>query len=49
MNERNKSSYVMTDEDLKALKRALKYVKKLDIFDENKDKENKNKKIKKVA
>lgn len=47
MNKRMKPRYTMTDEDLKALKKSLEYVRKLNIFNETKQ-ENISK-IKKVA
>lgn len=46
MNKNKNASYYMSDEDLKALKKSLEYVKKLDIFNK---KQEKKVKIKKVA
>lgn len=48
MGKNIKKRYSMNDEDLKALKKSIEYVKKLDLFD--KSKENvKAKKFNKVA
>lgn len=49
MNKKEQTLYRMTDEDLKALKKSIEYVRKLDIFGKNKELENKSKRIKKVA
>lgn len=49
MDKSKKTRYYMTDEDLKALKKSIEYVRKLDIFGKNKELENKSKRIKKVA
>lgn len=48
MKENKKERYTMDDEDLKALKRTIEYVKKLDLFDKSKE-EIKPKKLNKVA
>ena len=48
MKENKKERYTMDDEDLKALKRTIEYVKKLDLFDKSKE-EVKPKKLNKVA
>lgn len=45
---KRKSTMIMTDEDLKILKRSIEYVKNLDIFSSN-QKESKKKSYKKVA
>lgn len=47
IDKNKKTRYSMTDEELKSLKKSIEYVKSLDIFDENKDKE--NNKVKRVA
>lgn len=48
--ENKKIRFAMTDEELKSLKESIEYVKKLDIFKDNKEKQNsKIKKAKKVA
>lgn len=44
-----KSRYIMTEDELKTLKKSMEYVKNLDIFNEESKKENKAKKLKKVA
>lgn len=49
MNKKEQTLYRMTDEDLKALKKSIEYVRKLNIFGKNKELENKSKRIKKVA
>ena len=48
MKKNKKKRYTMDDEDLKALKRTIEYVKKLDLFDKSKE-EIKPKKLNKVA
>lgn len=48
MKKDKKKKYTMDDEDLKALKRTIEYVKKLDLFDKSKE-EVKPKKLNKVA
>lgn len=51
MNKSKKTGYYMSDEDLKALRKSIDYVKKLDFLheDENKEQSNKTKKLKKAA
>lgn len=49
MNKSKKTGYYMSDEDLKALRKSIDYVKKLDLFNDNKKQESKAKKLKKVA
>lgn len=49
MNKKEQTLYRMTDEDLKVLKKSIEYVRKLDIFEKNKELENKSKRMKKVA
>lgn len=49
MNKKEQTLYKMTDEDLKALKKSIEYVRKLDIFEKNKELENKSKKMKKIC
>lgn len=48
MDKNKKEKYSMDDEDLKALKKSIEYVKKLDLFDKSKE-EVKPKKLNKVA
>ena len=48
MKENKKERYTMDDEDLKALKRTIEYVKKLDLFNKS-NKDIKTKKLNKVA
>lgn len=48
MKKNKKKRYTMDDEDLKALKRTIEYVKKLDLFDKSKEEIN-PKKLNKVA
>lgn len=45
MKKNSKTNYTMTDDDLKALKKSLEYVKKLDIFKERKENISKIKKV----
>lgn len=49
INRNKKAGYYMSDEDLKALRKSIDYVKKLDLFNDNKKQESKAKKLKKVA
>lgn len=49
MNKSKKIGYYMSDEDLKALRKSIDYVKKLDLFNDNKKQESKVKKLKKAA
>ena len=49
MNKKEQTLYRMTDEDLKVLKKSIEYARKLDIFEKNKELENKSKRMKKVA
>ncbi len=49
INRNKKAGYYMSDEDLKALRKSIDYVKKLDLFNDNKKQESKVKKLKKVA
>ena len=48
MDKNKKEKYSMDDEDLKALKKSIEYVKKLDIFNKY-NKDIKTKKLNKVA
>lgn len=48
MKTNKKKKYSMDDEDLKALKKSIEYVKKLDLFGKSKE-EIKQKKLNKVA
>lgn len=48
MCKKNKERYSMTEDDLKALKKTIEYVKKLDFINES-DKNIKEKKLNKVA
>ena len=48
MKKNKKKRYTMDDEDLKALKRTIEYVKKLDLFNKS-NKDIKTKKLNKVA
>lgn len=48
MDKNKKEKYSMDDEDLKALKKSIEYVKKLDLFDKSKEEIN-PKKLNKVA
>ncbi len=48
--ENKKVRFSMTDEELKILRKSIEYVKNLDIFKDDKEKQNsKIKRIKKVA
>lgn len=49
MDKNKKPRYCMSDDDLKALRKSIEYVKKLDFFNENEKQENKMKKLKKAA
>lgn len=49
MDKSEKTRYYMTDKELKALKKSIEYVRKLDIFGKSKELENKSKKLKKIA
>ncbi len=51
MSKSKNTGCYMSDEDLKVLKKSLKYVKKLDFLnkDKNKEQSNKTKKLRKVA
>lgn len=45
MKKDKKTKYTMTAEELKALKKSMEYVKKLDIFNVRKENINKVKKV----
>lgn len=49
MDKSEKTRCYMTDKELKTLKKSIEYVRKLDIFEKNKELENKSKKLKKIA
>lgn len=49
MNKNKSIRYSMSDEELKALRKSLESVKKLDFFNKNKEQSNKTRKLKKVA